>query len=164
MNESRSFTLQRHQKVSAPDVPSAVESPGGCPHDPPGLRVLEGLRILVVEDDPASAKLLSVALAMDGANVRTATTAEDALLQIACFAPRLVVLELVLPFMSGLLLAQRLKANPATRHIVIIAVTAFNGPETERMTRAAGCAAYVRKPIDVLSFANLVSTHLGGHS
>ena len=126
--------------------------------------VLVGLRALVVEVDPASAKLLSVVLALEGAQVHVCTSAEDALAQLGDIAPRLIVLELVLPFMSGLLLAQRLKAAPKTRHTVIIAVTAFNGPETERVARSAGCDAYVRKPIDALSFAGLVARYMGARS
>jgi CheY-like chemotaxis protein len=125
---------------------------------------LAGLCVLVVEDDPASAKLVSIVLAGEGAEVHTASSAEDALEHIGRFAPRLIVLDLVLPFMSGLLLAQRLKASPATRDSVIIAVTSFNGPEIERLTRSAGCDAYVRKPIDVHSFARLVATHMGERS
>jgi two-component system, cell cycle response regulator DivK len=126
--------------------------------------VLRGLRILVVEDDPASAKLLSIILAIEGAEVKTGCNAEEAFAIVDAFKPQLIVLELALPFMSGLLFAQRLKADPLTREIVIIAVTAFNGPETERVTRSAGCAAYIKKPIDVLSFAEFVSTHVGGRS
>ncbi len=125
---------------------------------------LAGLCVLVVEDDPASTKLLSIALAGEGAEVHTVTSAADAIACIGRFAPRLIVLELVLPCMNGLLLAQRLKGNPATRHITIIAVTAFNGPETERVTRSAGCDAYIRRPIDVHSFARLVATHMGERS
>ena len=117
--------------------------------------------MLVVEDDPASTKLLSIVLAEHGAEVHSVTSAEDALACICRFAPRLVVLDLVLPFMCGLLLAERLKNDPVTRHIPIIAVTAFNGPEIERVTRSAGCDGYIRRPIDVHSFARLVAAHMG---
>jgi two-component system, cell cycle response regulator DivK len=163
MAELPRSTSRRYDEPIVPDVAFDAAS-SQTRRAPTATPVLAGLRILVVEDDPTSAKLLSVALAVDGALVCVATTAEDALLQVTCFVPQVIVLELVLPFMSGLLLAQRLKANAATRGIVIIAVTAFNGPQTERVSRAAGCSAYVRKPIDVLSFAQLVSAHLGEHS
>jgi two-component system cell cycle sensor histidine kinase/response regulator CckA len=107
---------------------------------------LRGLRVLVVEEDPASAKLLNVLLSVEGAHVKTVYNAEEAAIAVETFNPHVIVLELVLPFMSGLLFAQRLKSNPETRDILIVAVTAFNGPETERVTRNAGCAVYVRKP------------------
>jgi CheY-like chemotaxis protein len=141
--------------------PARADANSGYPRE---QGPLAGLCVLVVEDDPASAKLVSILLAAEGADVHMASSAEDALERVGRFAPRLIVLDLVLPFMSGLLLAQRLKASPATRDIVIIAVTAFNGPETERLTRSAGCDAYVRKPIDVHSFARLVTTHIGERS
>jgi CheY-like chemotaxis protein len=63
--------------------------------------------------------------------------------------------------MSGLLLAQRLRAEPATQDAVLIAVTAFNGPQAQRVALEAGFVAYVRKPIDPLSFAQLVQAHVG---
>jgi CheY-like chemotaxis protein len=130
--------------------------------DASALIPLKGLSILVVEDDPSSAKLLTVLLSVEGATVKTAWSAEEAAEIVKVFKPQVIVLELVLPLMCGLLLAQRLKSDPETRDIVIVAVTAFNGPETERVTKNAGCAAYVRKPIDALSFTRTILQHVGG--
>jgi CheY-like chemotaxis protein len=62
--------------------------------------------------------------------------------------------------MSGLLFAQRLKADPSTRDIAIFAVTAFNGKRTERMALDAGCSAFVRKPIDPMTFTQQLLHHL----
>jgi CheY-like chemotaxis protein len=129
----------------------------------PRLR-LRNLPVLVVDDDPASAKLVSIVLRAEGCVTRIAESAEEALAILPTFHPRLIVLDLVLPLMSGLLFAQKLKADPETRDIVIVAVTAFNGAAAERMARDAGCALYIRKPIDPIALPKLLSTHLGGGS
>ncbi len=121
---------------------------------------LTGVPVLVVDDDAASAKLLLVILRGEGCDVRVARSAEEALDALAGFRPRAMVVDIILPLMSGLLLAQRLKADPATRAIVLIAVTAFNGPEAEGVVRAAGFSAYLRKPIDPLTFAAFLLNHL----
>jgi CheY-like chemotaxis protein len=125
----------------------------------PALRTLD---VLVVDDDPASAKLAKVLLAAEGCAVRTASSAEEALTMIAQRIPDLVVLDLVLPLMSGLLLAQTLRSRPATRDLVIVVVSAFNGPEMARLAHEAGCAAYLRKPIDALTFADVVLQQVRG--
>jgi CheY-like chemotaxis protein len=125
-------------------------------------RGLEGVKVLVVEDDPASAKLVVVVLEDEAGVVRTASSAEDAFAQLARDPPDLIILDLILPLMSGLLFAQQLKSQPATAAIPIIAVSAFNGSTVQRAALAVGCCAYIRKPIDVVSFPQLVRSHLGG--
>jgi CheY-like chemotaxis protein len=121
---------------------------------------LIGLPILVVEDDPASARLLVVVLANEGADVRVARSAEEAVTILREFAARIIIVDLILPRMSGLLLVAQLKADPATSGLTIIAVSVVDGPETERMALAAGCAAYIRKPIDVETFAATIIANL----
>jgi CheY-like chemotaxis protein len=125
---------------------------------------LEGVPVLVVDDDPASAKLLAVVLRADGCQTQVAYSAEDALKTLATFRPRAIVMDVILPLMSGLLLTQLIKADPATRDIVVIAVSAFNGIQAERAARAAGCVAFLQKPINPLTFGRLVLEHLAARS
>jgi CheY-like chemotaxis protein len=125
-------------------------------------KLLSGLSALVVDDDAASAKLAAVVLRGEGCEVGIARNAEEALATLATFRADFIVLDLILPLMSGLLLAQRLKADPATRGLVILALTVFNGPEAERAALAAGCSAYFRKPIEPLSFPQRVLSCLKG--
>jgi CheY-like chemotaxis protein len=117
---------------------------------------LSGASALIVDDDAAGAKLLAVLLRSEGCQVEIVGSAEDALAALRTFEPRVIVIDLVLPLMSGLLLAQQIKANPALRDIVLIAVTSLNGTEGEAMALQAGCTAYLRKPIDALAFASTV--------
>jgi CheY-like chemotaxis protein len=118
--------------------------------------------ILIVDDDAASAKLIAVLLRGDGLQTRIAASAEEALALVRSEVPDAIVLDLVLPMMSGISFAQLLKATASTRHIPIIAVSAFNGREAERVAFEAGCCVYVRKPIDALSFTQLVLDQIGG--
>jgi CheY-like chemotaxis protein len=120
---------------------------------------LEGVKVLVVEDDASSAKLFEVVFEAEGCETRITTSAEHALAALAEWTPDVIVLDLVLPLMSGLVFAQKVHALAA--HIPIMAVSAFNGEEVKRAALAAGCVTYLRKPIDPISLPQLVSTHLG---
>ncbi len=135
------------------------------PHDPEAAgnrrRTLEGAAVLVVEDDPPSLRLLQAVLRGEGSDVRSATSAEEAFVVLQAFRPSLIVIDLILPLMSGLLLAQQLKAAPGTHDIPLVAATAFNGPAAERVALDAGFAAYVRKPIDPNAFCELLRETLG---
>lgn len=121
-----------------------------------------GLEALVVENDAASAKLLAVVLEEAGCRVTIVESAEEALAIVRDLNPGIILVDLVLPLMGGLLLTELLKADPATRDIVVIAVSALDGPVAERVALRAGCAAYVRKPIDPLSLAQLLAATLRG--
>jgi len=102
--------------------------------------------ILVVEDEPAIQELLRVNLEDAGFAVRTVADAEQALAQIKRALPDLLLLDWMLPGQSGLALARGLRAEPRTRELPIIMVTA----RSEEADRVAGLEAwvddYVTKP------------------
>jgi CheY-like chemotaxis protein len=125
-------------------------------------RSLDAIRVLIVEDDPPSLRLLAAVLEAEGCEVRSTRSAEEALEALPSFRPNVAVIDLILPLASGLLLAERLKADPATSELPLIAVTAFNGPEAERAARSAGFSLYVRKPIDPDTFATLLLATVRG--
>jgi DNA-binding response OmpR family regulator len=116
--------------------------------------------VLVVDDDPGSAKLAAVLLRSEGCEVVIARSAEQAFAVLESFRPHAIVLDLILPLMSGVLFAQRVKENPETEGIVLVAVTVLNGAHTEALVRKVGCAAYMRKPINPESFAECVAACL----
>ncbi len=126
----------------------------------PNPSIWKDVPVLVVDDDAAGAKLASILLRNEGCDVRVAQSAEEAFNVLEHFRPRVIVLDLILPLMSGLLFAQHIKGDPATSDIVLVAVTVINGPDTERMALSSGCAAYLRKPIDALTFAERLAKHL----
>lgn len=131
------------------------------PNDPAARSLLEGASVLVVEDDPSSRKLFSLVLTDAGASVTAVESAEEALTVLPQLRPQLIVLDLILSRMSGLVFAEQVKADPKTRHIVILAVSSLSDLDVERIALSAGCATYIRKPIDTSTFAHTVSRYLG---
>lgn len=122
-------------------------------------RRLDGVRVLVAEDHPASGRLLAAILEGAGAEVSTVESAEAALSIIEVFRPTVLVVDLVLPGMSGQALVATLKSNAATRSIVCIAVTVLNGRDVDRDVEEAGCAALLLKPFDAETLVALVAEH-----
>jgi two-component system cell cycle response regulator DivK len=116
--------------------------------------------ILVVDDNAANLKLARILLQGEGYEVRTAADAEDALQLLGTFKPRLILMDIQLPGMDGLELTRRLKADLATRHIVILALTAYAMKGDEEKARAAGCDGYIAKPINVDGLPATIARYL----
>ena len=116
--------------------------------------------ILIVDDDPASLKLARLLLTSEGHDARTAADAEQAMTLLETFVPRLILIDIELPGVDGLELTRRLKATPATRDIVVIALTAYAMPGDEAKARAAGCDGYIAKPIDIDTLPGVIAQHL----
>src|SRR4051794_29329775 len=109
---------------------------------------MTGEPILVVDDNPANLKLARVLLTVEGYDTRTANDAEQALKILETFRPRIILMDIQLPGMDGLELTRRLKADPRTSGIIIVALTAYAMKGDEERARSAGCDEYVAKPID----------------
>ena len=121
---------------------------------------MEGTSILIVDDNTQNLKLARVVLANEGFDVHTASNAEDALQLLRTITPRLILMDIQLPGMDGLELTRRLKADPATRAIRVIALTAYAMKGDDEKAFAAGCDGYITKPIDVERLPVLVSSYL----
>ena len=116
--------------------------------------------ILIVDDNPVNLKLAYLLLAGEGHNVRTATDGEAALKVLQEFSPRLILMDIQLPGMDGLELTRRLKADPATRDITILGLTAYAMKGDEEKILAAGCDGYVSKPIDTRTLPEVILHYL----
>ena len=112
-----------------------------------------GRQVLVVEDNDRSRRLARDLLELNGFDVVDVDTAEAGLEVARRCAPALVLLDIQLPGMDGVTALQELRADPATRGIPAIAVTAFAMQGDEERFLAAGFDAYISKPIDVRTFA-----------
>ena len=121
---------------------------------------MSGPAILIVDDNPVNLKLVRVLLIAEGYEVRTAADAEEALEILGTWRPRLILMDLQLPGMDGLELTQRLKADPATREIVILALTAYAMKGDEEKALAVGCDGYLSKPIDTRALSGIIAGHL----
>jgi CheY-like chemotaxis protein len=105
-------------------------------------------RILVVDDHPINLKLACDVLASEGYTVERAMDAEEALAVVHRIPLDLILMDVALPGMDGLTLTRQLKADPATQHISIVALTAFAMKGDDRKAMEAGCDGYIAKPID----------------
>lgn len=118
---------------------------------------MPGEPILIVDDHPLNMKLARVLLESEGYEVHTASDAEEALSMLATFHPRLILMDIQLPGMDGIELTRRLKAEPSTREIYILAITAYAMKGDEEKAVAAGCDGYVIKPVDTRKLPLLVA-------
>lgn len=118
-----------------------------------------GERVLIVDDNPTNLKLVAYLVKAHGYEVDTATDADSALAAIAAHRPRVILMDLQLPGIDGLELTRRLKADPATSDIAIIAVTAYAMKGDQEKAREAGCDDYVTKPIDTRALPELIARH-----
>jgi CheY-like chemotaxis protein len=116
--------------------------------------------ILVVDDNPANVKLVRFLLVKRGYDVRVAGDAREALEILGAFKPRLILMDLQLPGMDGLELTRRIKADPATAAIPVVAVTAFAMKGDEDRAREAGCDGYITKPIDTHTLPAAVAAYI----
>lgn len=116
--------------------------------------------ILLVEDNHANSKLVRVILEREGHDVRTAADADGALCVLERFMPELILMDIQLPGMDGLTLTRKLKSDPRTSDIPVVAMTAYAMKADEARALAAGCQGYITKPIDTRHFAADVLGHL----
>jgi len=122
------------------------------------------MKILVVEDEPICMKLAHVVLSSDGHEVTRAEAVLNAMDEIARSMPEVILLDLAMPYIDGLALARKLKGDPETKHTVIIAVTAYPERYTRTEALAAGCDAYILKPIDTRKLTEQVMEARGMQS
>jgi len=116
--------------------------------------------ILIVDDNPVNMKLIRILLTGEGYDARTASDAGEALEVLKEFSPRLILMDIQLPGMDGLELTRRLKADPVTRDIKILGLTAYAMKGDEEKILAAGCDGYVSKPIDTRTLPELILHYL----
>jgi CheY-like chemotaxis protein len=104
--------------------------------------------ILVVDDNPTNLKLVSDVLGFEGHEILRAVDAEEAQVILARTLPNLIFMDIALPGMDGLTLTRKLKADERTRHVRIVALTAFAMKGDDQKAFDAGCDGYITKPID----------------
>lgn len=106
------------------------------------------MNVLIIEDNPTDLKLLSALMRAGEHKVVATDSVESAVKEIKARKPEVILLDLKLRGVNGLVLARLLKADPDTTHIPIIAITARPDVFSQEDALAAGCAAYIIKPVD----------------
>lgn len=105
-------------------------------------------RILIAEDTPQAAELLEEYLAEADSEVRIASDGEKAMSEATSWQPDLILLDVMMPRLSGFEVCKRLRANPATREVGIIMITALDQPSDVERAVEAGTDDFLSKPIN----------------
>jgi two-component system phosphate regulon response regulator PhoB len=117
-------------------------------------------RVLVVEDEPAQLEILAYNLESDGFMVSRAQDGEEALLLIREDVPDVIVMDWMMPHLSGIEVCRRLKSNPETRSIPVIILSARSEDEDKVRGLEIGADDYVVKPYSVVELMARVRTQL----
>lgn len=115
-----------------------------------GLRTLDGLRLLVVEDDDDTREVLALGLSLYGADVVAVSSAADAIVELEKNTPDVMLSDIGLPDEDGFALIRRVRTMPPSRggRVPAVAVTAFTlSDDAEEATRA-GFQRHFRKPVE----------------
>jgi two-component system, cell cycle response regulator DivK len=116
-------------------------------------------KVLIVEDNVLNLKLLNDLLEYHGYQIFSTASGEAALQLAEHEMPDLILMDIQLPDMSGIDATRRLKANPRTTGIPIIAVTAFAMSGDRAIILESGCDEYVSKPFSVAELLALVGRY-----
>ncbi len=119
------------------------------------------MKVLVVEDNLINMQFVSELLKRAGYKVLEAMEADTGIVLAREEQPALILMDIQLPGMDGLTAVRLLKGDDKTRHIKIIAVTAFAMKGDRERMEDAGCDGYVPKPIRYKEFLETVKSVLG---
>lgn len=117
-------------------------------------------RILIVEDNDLNLKLFRDLLTANGYETLETKDGLEAVSLTRNLKPDLILMDIQLPEVSGLDITQKIKADEEIRDIPVIAVTAFAMKDDEQKILAAGCEAYISKPISIDHFMQTVKAFL----
>lgn len=117
-------------------------------------------RVLVVEDHPDNRALACKVLRRAGFDTLESDRAEGLAELVTSQQPDLILMDIELPGQSGFEAVQRLKANPATTAIPIVALTAYAMPEDRERCLRVGCSDYLSKPLDIGLLVETVKKHI----
>lgn len=121
--------------------------------------MIEKPRVLVVDDEPTNLKVMQTVLA-DDCRLSFAKSGQVALEVVHKYPPNLILLDVMMPGMSGIEVCRALKADAKTQHIPVIFVTALNEDDDEYNGFSVGAVDYITKPITPALVRARVRTHL----
>lgn len=116
--------------------------------------------VLAVDDNEDNLVLLAQLLEIIEYSFITAADGQTTLAMAQTHQPNLILLDMMLPDISGIDVADKLRQNPQTRAIPIIAVTAMAGAEEREQFLAAGCVDYVTKPYTIECLEVAIRRHI----
>jgi CheY-like chemotaxis protein len=163
------FTVRLPARSAVPAVSSRVPRGAGPLKAPTPATMeaprLDGLRLLVVDDEEDARSLVSEVLRDQGAEVHVAASADEALEKLGQVRPDVVVSDIGMPKTDGLSLIRQIRALPVEKggRTPAVALTAYAGREDAQRAFAAGYQMHVTKPVDAIALATVVA-NLGGRS
>ena len=119
--------------------------------------------ILLVDDNSSNQLLVQTVLEPAGYQVEVASTASQALDRLKTMTPAMILMDLELPGKDGLSLTRLLKSMSPTTGIPVVAMTSHTSLQTRADALAAGCAAFISKPIDIHALPGRIAGILAGN-
>ena len=116
--------------------------------------------ILIADDNPTNVELLEAYLSAMDCRILIAVDGRDALEKVAEYHPDLILLDIMMPKLSGFEVCQRLKGDPATKDVMILMVTALNELGDIERAVTAGCDDFLSKPVNKLELLKRVENML----
>ena len=139
----------------------AVESASGIEQIPARTFALpKGRRVLIADDNRDSADTLASMLEMVGHDVRVCYDGVNALTQAELFRPEIMLLDIGMPVLNGLELAQRVRERPWGADIRLIALTGWGQPEDIRRSQRAGFDHHLVKPVELARLQELIGAEV----
>jgi len=120
--------------------------------------MIHSSRILLVDDEPELLRALTIRLTAAGFTCDTATNGKEAFEKLSVRRPDLIILDLLMPEMSGYEMCRRLKEDEQTSAIPVVVLTAVPGRKVRQTAQWLGVSSVLHKPFDS---AELVSTVRG---
>lgn len=120
------------------------------------------MKVLLVEDNEMNRDMLSRRLARNGYEVVMAVDGQQAIAMAGSESPDLILMDMSLPVIDGWEATRRVKADPATKAIPVIALTAHAMAEDEKKARDAGCDDFDTKPVDIQRLIGKINALVDG--
>jgi two-component system, cell cycle response regulator DivK len=118
---------------------------------------LSPARVLIVEDNIDNYELVRFLLERSGYDTRWARSGREGLSMTKEEKPDLILMDLSLPEMDGWTATERLKSDPETKHIPVVALTAHTLPGDRKRALEVGCDDYLSKPMNIALFVETVA-------
>ena len=105
-------------------------------------------RILIADDNQANCELLEAYLASLDCEIEIASDGQETLEKVSAFRPHLILLDVMMPKLSGFEVCKQIRENPQTRHVLVLMVTALNERGDIERAVDAGTDDFVSKPVN----------------
>lgn len=139
-------TPDGHYRISEPDLEAFMSRKKV---DPRGKGPRFPKKILVVDDDPAIREYFLQILSHNGFKVKEASDGFEAGQLVEKFRPEILILDIIMPKMDGFEVCRRIKQDPETEHIKIIAISGFDTYENRNKIMDCGADLFLSKPLDI---------------